>query len=178
MLGASLIDIIQECARGKWLGNHIHLQRPRRHTDEHRIRATAQSGLNGWATASAEAGQYTFWIAAAVGIVTAIILHLGLKGGPPPEVKDKPSVLKNFVRGITEAKRNPRIALAYASGFISRGDLVVVGTFFSLWFVQAGVDQGMSTGQAMGRAAFLFGAVTFRFRPFAGRFSWTGSATG
>ena len=36
---------------------------------------------------------------------------------------------------------------------------MVVGTFFSLWFVQVGVDQGMTAGQAMGRAAFLFGAV-------------------
>lgn len=158
MLGASLIDIIQECARGKWLGttsifNGIGVilmsivfgQLPERFE---------WMGYSG-----AEAGQYTFWIAAAVGIVTAIVLHLGLKGGPPAEVKDKPSVLKNFARGITEAKRNPRIALAYASGFISRGDLVVIGTFFSLWFVQVGVDQGMTTGQAMGRAAFLFGAV-------------------
>jgi MFS family permease len=60
---------------------------------------------------------------------------------------------------VAEAKRNPRIALAYSSAFISRGDLVVVGTFFSLWFVQVGVEQGMSTGQAMARAGFLFGAV-------------------
>lgn len=158
MLGASLIDFIQECSRGKWLGttsifNGIGVilmsivfgQLPERFE---------WMGFSG-----ALAGRYTFWIASAVGIVSAILLRLGFKGGPPPEVKDKPGVLKNFARGITEAKRNPRIALAYASGFISRGDLVVVGTFFSLWFVQVGVDQGMTTGQAMGRAAFLFGAV-------------------
>ncbi|MCY3941324.1 MAG: MFS transporter [Gammaproteobacteria bacterium] len=158
MLGASLIDFIQECSRGKWLGTTsifnglgvilmsiVFGQLPERFE---------WMGFSG-----ALAGRYTFWIAAAVGIVSAILLRLGFKGGPPPEVKDKPSVLKNFARGITEARRNPRIALAYASGFISRGDLVVVGTFFSLWFVQVGVDQGMTTGQAMGRAAFLFGAV-------------------
>ena len=158
MLSACLVDIIQECTRGKWLGttsifngigvilmSTVFGQLPEQFE---------KMGYSG-----AEAGQYTFWIASAAGIVTAILLHLGLKGGPPPEVKDKPSVLKNLGRGITEAKRNPRIALAYSSAFISRGDLVVVGTFFSLWFVQEGVDQGMSTGEAMGRAAFLFGAV-------------------
>jgi MFS family permease len=158
MLSACLVDIIQETTRGKWLGttsifNGIGVlfmgavlgQMPRRFEE------LGYSGV--------EAGQYTFWIATAMCVVTAILLHLGLKGGPPPEVEDRPSVLKNFGRGLTEAKRNPRIALAYTSAFIARGDLVVVGTFFSLWFVQVGVDQGLTTGQAMARAGFLFGAV-------------------
>ena len=158
MLSACLVDIIQETTRGKWLGttsifNGIGVlfmgavlgQMPRRFEE------LGYSGV--------EAGQYTFWIATAMCVVTAILLHLGLKGGPPPEVKDRPSILKNFGRGLTEAKRNPRIALAYTSAFIARGDLVVVGTFFSLWFVQVGVDQGLTTGQAMARAGFLFGAV-------------------
>ena len=91
--------------------------------------------------------------------MTALLLHLGLKGGPPPEVKDRPSVLKNFGRGLTEAKRNPRIALAYSSAFIARGDLVVVGTFFSLWFVQAGVNQDLTAGQAMKQATGLFAVI-------------------
>ncbi|MDG2244378.1 MAG: MFS transporter [Rhodospirillaceae bacterium] len=158
MLSACLVDIIQETTRGKWLGttsifNGIGVlfmgavlgQMPQRFEE---------LGYN-----RVEAGQYTFWIATAMCVVTAILLHIGLKGGPPPEVKDRPSVLKNLGRGLTEAKRNPRIALAYTSAFIARGDLVVVGTFFSLWFVQVGVDQGLTTGQAMARAGFLFGAV-------------------
>ena len=158
MLSACLVDIIQECTRGKWLGttsifNGIGVI----------LMSTVFGQLPGqfenMGYSGAQAGQYTFWIASAVGIVTAILLHLGLKGGPPPEVKDRPSVLKNLGRGIMEARRNPRIALAYSSGFISRGDLVVVGSFFSLWFVQEGVDQGLTTGQAMARAGFLFGAV-------------------
>ena len=158
MLSACLVDIIQECTRGKWLGTTsifnglgVILMSITFGRLPEQFERMGYSGQ--------EAGQYTFWIATAVAVVTAILLHLGLKGGPPPEVKDKPSVMKNLGRGITEAKRNPRIALAYCTAFISRGDLVVVGTFFSLWFVQVGVDRGMSTGEAMGRAAFLFGAV-------------------
>ena len=158
MLSACIVDVIQECSRGKWLGttsicNGIGVlfmgsvlgQMPQRFEE------MGYSGV--------EAGQYTFWIATAMCIATAVLLYLGLKAGPPPEVKDRPSVLKNLGRGITEAKRNPRIALAFASAFIARGDLVGVGTFFSLWFVQVGVDQGLTTGQAMARAGFLFGAV-------------------
>ncbi len=158
MLSACIVDIIQECSRGKWLGTtsicnglgvlfmgSVLGQMPGRFEE------MGYSGV--------EAGQYTFWIATAMCIATAFLLHLGLKGGPPPEVKDRPSVLKNLGRGMSEAKRNPRIALAFASAFIARGDLVVVGTFFSLWFVQVGVDQGMTTGQAMARAGLLFGAV-------------------
>lgn len=158
MLSACLVDIIQETTRGKWLGttsifNGIGVlfmgsvlgQMPGRFEE---------MGYSGY-----EAGQYTFWIATAICVVTAVLLHFGLKGGPPPEVKDRPSVLKNLGRGLMEARRNPRIALAYTSAFIARGDLVVVGTFFSLWFVQVGVDQGMTTGEAMARAGFLFGAV-------------------
>ena len=158
MLSACIVDVVQECSRGKWLGttsvcNGIGVlfmgsvlgQMPQRFEE--------------MGYSAVEAGQYTFWIATAMCIATAVLLQLGLKAGPPPEVKDRPSVLKNLGRGITEAKRNPRIALAFASAFIARGDLVVVGTFFSLWFVQVGVDQGMTTGQAMARAGFLFGAV-------------------
>jgi MFS family permease len=158
MLSACLVDTIQEISRGKWLGttsvcNGLGVL----------FMGTVLGGMpqrfEEMGFSSAEAGQYTFWIATGMCVMTAVLLYLGLKGGPPPEVKDRPSVLKNFARGLTEARRNPRIALAYASGFIARGDLVVVGTFFSLWFVQVGVDEGLTTGQAMARAGFLFGAV-------------------
>ncbi|MBT6088089.1 MAG: MFS transporter [Rhodospirillaceae bacterium] len=158
MLSACLVDIIQETTRGKWLGttsifNGIGVlfmgavlgQMPARFED------MGYSGV--------EAGQYTFWIATAMCLMTAVLLHFGLKGGPPPEVKDRPSVLKNLGRGLSEARRNPRIALAYASAFIARGDLVVVGTFFSLWFVQAGVDNDMTAGQAMKQAGGLFALI-------------------
>ena len=158
MLSACIVDVVQECSRGKWLGtasvcNGLGV------LFMGAVLGTMPGRFEEMGFSGAEAGQYTFWIATAMCVATAVLLHLGLKAGPPPEVKDRPSVLKNLGRGITEAKRNPRIALAFASAFIARGDLVVVGTFFSLWFVQVGVDQGMTTGQAMARAGFLFGAV-------------------
>lgn len=158
MLSACLVDIIQECSRGKWLGttsvcNGLGV------LFMGTVLGTMPGRFEDMGFSGAEAGQYTFWIATAMCLMTAVLLHLGLRGGPPPEVKDRPSVLKNFARGAMEARRNPRIALAFASAFIARGDLVVVGTFFSLWFVQVGVDQGMSTGEAMRQAGFLFGAV-------------------
>jgi len=158
MLSACLVDTIQEISRGKWFAlssifNGLGVlfmgtvlgQMPRRFEE---------LGFN-----APEAAKYTFWIATAICLMTAILLHLGLKSGPPPEVKKKPQIIKNFILGLSEARRNSRIALAYASAFIARGDLVVVGTFFSLWFVQIGAQQQIPTGQAMAKAGLLFGAV-------------------
>ena len=41
--------------------------------------------------------------------------------------------------------------------FISRGDLLVMTTFFTLWIVAVGVDGGMDTDSAQGFASRLFG---------------------
>ena len=53
--------------------------------------------------------------------------------------------------------KNPRIGLAYFTAFASRGDLVIVTTFISLWVVQAGTEAGLSVGAATARAGMVFG---------------------
>lgn len=40
------------------------------------------------------------------------------------------------------AGKNPRLALAYASGFAARGDSEVVTTFLSLWVYQTAITAG------------------------------------
>ena len=55
---------------------------------------------------------------------------------------------------------NPRIAIVYASAFVGRGDLVVIGTFLSLWVVKIGTEHDLSTAAGLARAAVLFGAAT------------------
>jgi MFS family permease len=61
--------------------------------------------------------------------------------------------------GIAAAKSNPRIGLAYCCAFASRADLLVVGTYLSLWVVQAGAEQGLSTADSMIRYGMLFGLI-------------------
>ena len=39
------------------------------------------------------------------------------------------------------------------------GDVVIVGTYFSAWFVAVGAQDGLSTGAAMSKAGFYFGVV-------------------
>ena len=92
-------------------------------------------------------GLYSFWAVAIVLLISAWILKWGLKGGVPSEIKEKQSSKALFKAGVTNAK-NPRIALAYASAFVARSDLVVIGAFTNLWGTVWGTQQGMSPAQA------------------------------
>jgi MFS family permease len=101
------------------------------------------------------AGRYTHWIVAAILVPSAVLLLFTLKGGTPVRREDRPPVYLLIKSGLREA-RNPRIALAYLSAFVARSDLVVLGTFLVLWGTLAGIDQGLSTAQAIKRATLLF----------------------
>lgn len=92
-------------------------------------------------------GLYSFWAVAIVLVISAWILKWGLKGGVPSEVKEKLSVKALFNAGFANGK-NPRIALSYASAFVARSDLVVIGAFTNLWGSVWGMQQGMSPAQA------------------------------
>jgi MFS family permease len=73
--------------------------------------------------------------------------------------KEKRSGVTKLIKaGVLEA-RNPRIALAYASAFIARSDLVIVGTFVVTWGNVAAINQGFDASQASARGAMLFGVV-------------------
>ena len=106
------------------------------------------------------AGQYAFWTFAVICLVNAIIVRLGLRGGIPAtkQNRDDVSVIHKFKIGIA-AGRNPRIALAYVAAGVSRGDLTVVSTFFSLWLVQAGIANGYTAGEALVQGGKFFGVV-------------------
>lgn len=101
------------------------------------------------------AGQYTFWIAAISIAMACIVLRIGLKGGTPAKPEDRPAFNILIRSGIRHA-RNPRIALAYACGFIGRSDLVILGSFTVLWGTIAGLEQGMDTAEAVKSGTMLF----------------------
>ncbi|MBT5241286.1 MAG: MFS transporter [Rhodospirillaceae bacterium] len=92
-------------------------------------------------------GLYTFWAVAFVLVISAWVLKWGLKGGVPPEAKIPQPIKDLFKAGLTNAK-NPRIALSYASAFVARSDLVVIGAFTNLWGSVWGIQQGMSPAEA------------------------------
>jgi MFS family permease len=61
--------------------------------------------------------------------------------------------------GLVEA-RNPRIALAYACAFIARSDLVILGTFTTLWGQTAGIEAGLDPARAAAKGAQIFGTAS------------------
>ena len=97
-------------------------------------------------------------LVASASLVSALIMFLGLRGGKESQHRQRQSLLTLLREGLGAA-RNPRIAVAYASAFAARGDVVVIGTYLSLWITQAGIAQGMTAAEAQGRAGIEFAIV-------------------
>ncbi|MGI9308807.1 MAG: MFS transporter [Gammaproteobacteria bacterium] len=104
------------------------------------------------------AGQYMHWIVVVLCMFSAIIFFFGFKPGTPVSAEERLPQLELIKRALAEA-RKPRIALAYTASFVSRSDLVILGTFIVLWGTVAGRDQGMDTAAAVASGVRLF-AIT------------------
>ena len=102
------------------------------------------------------ASRYTMFTMAGVALVLTMVIRLGLKGGRPPQPARRISIAKSMALGLQAGRRNARIALAYGCAFVSRADLVVVGTFFTLWLNQAGIAAGMTPDDAARSAGGFF----------------------
>ncbi len=105
-------------------------------------------------------GRYTLWTMAAFAAFGAFITYLGVKDGRPEQHKEERKTLRDiFHDGFGATRKNPRLSIAGLGYFVSRGDLLVMTTFFSLWIVAVGVDGGMETGAAQGFAGRMFGGT-------------------
>lgn len=105
-----------------------------------------------------DAGRYAHWVAATFCALSALVVAKGLKKGAPLHRDEQPPLREIVFAGIVEGK-NPRIALAYACAFIARSDLVIVGTFTTLWGQTAGIEQGLDPARAAARGAQIFGTT-------------------
>ncbi len=101
------------------------------------------------------AGTIAYSSAALLCVLSAIWFRFGLKGGTPAAPRTRPPYRQLIWSGL-KAARNPRIALGYLSAMTARGDVVIMGTFVSLWSITAGGAEGLNPGQAMARAATAF----------------------
>jgi len=101
------------------------------------------------------AGRYTHAVAVVSCVVTALVLGFGLKKGTPIQREERLPVLELVRSGLQEG-RNPRIALSYAAAFVSRGDLVILGTFSILWGKTFGISQGMEPAEAIAIGTLVF----------------------
>jgi MFS family permease len=107
--------------------------------------------LLGWfkdaGAGSIEAGQYAMWCVAGLCVFAALVAAKGLQPSTA-QVEKKGPFVASLIDGLAQA-RNPRLALAYAAGMVSRGDMSVISTFFTLWLTQVGRSRGMDTADAL-----------------------------
>lgn len=95
-----------------------------------------------------------YLIIAVIGIVVAVILWFALYKGKPAQNEEQKGFFELLKEGLKQG-RKPGIALSYYSAFISRGDLLVVGTFLSLWLTQSYAKQGMSIADATAKTGLI-----------------------
>jgi MFS family permease len=154
MLSACTVDYIQERSRGRWLGTMSIFNGLGIVTMAGLLSRLPQAYQESGADSIA-AGKYSFWTVASLCLIVGTILYAGLYRGRVAD-KEPKSLLKQFGEGVREGLRNPRLAVAYGGAFIGRGDFAVVGTYFSLWLTQVGIEQGMTAAAALKKAGLLF----------------------
>ncbi len=101
-----------------------------------------------------EATRNSYFVIAAISLAVAAVLWAALYKGKPTQTEEKPGFFKLFADGLGQSKK-PGIALSYFSAFISRGDLLVVGTFLSLWLTQESSRLGMSIADASAKTGLI-----------------------
>jgi MFS family permease len=104
-------------------------------------------------------GRFTYWVAASLCVVTAIIVGRGLQAGKPGLPQERRPIGKLLKEGVQAARQNPRIGVACLEAFVARGDVVMITTYLSLWANQAGLAEGLTLEQALVRAAMFIGIV-------------------
>ena len=98
-----------------------------------------------------ESAWATYGIMAAVTLLIGIAMYLGLRPGTAHSYENRTPLMRQLREGFSEARR-PIIGLAYAASFVARGNLAVVGTFFTLWASVYGTSElGMSSAEAISK---------------------------
>ncbi len=158
MLSISVQDTPQELSRGKWIATNNILQGLGILFIATFILGSAPEFFQNQGYEPVMAGRLSFWSAALLCLFAAAILWLGL----PPHVlggAEPVKILPQFLAGLNEARHNPRLAVAFCAAFIGRGDLVIIGSFLTLWVTQYGIESGLDTATATGQGFKLFGIV-------------------
>ena len=102
-----------------------------------------------------EAGFATYWIVGGLTLITAILMWFGLREREVAHDEEHKPMLQQAREGLLAA-RDRGIALAYGASFVARGNLAIVGTFFTLWLANYGtVEMGISRADAMARAGMV-----------------------
>ncbi len=116
-----------------------------------------------------EAGFTTYHIIVGLTFFTAVLMWFGLSKTESHTHEEETNMLKLVSEGVTAAK-DPGIALAYGASFVARGNLAIVGTFFTLWLANYGtVELGMGRAEALAKAGGII-AITQSMALFSAPF--------
>jgi MFS family permease len=160
MLSATVQDTPQEASRGKWVGFMNLCQGAGVVLLATVLLGKAPAWFASLGYAADTAGRLTLWCAGGFCAFVALVLWRGLPADMGKTTVEKTSsVASQFRDGAVEGFRNPRLAIAFFAAFIGRGDLVIVGSFLTLRITQHGIDQGLTTVEASGKAFMTFGIV-------------------
>jgi MFS family permease len=105
------------------------------------------------------AGTLTMWLAAALCLLSALVVFTGLRRGAPAAVARVLPLRRIVAEGLRAARGNRRIWFAYLLQFGSFGDRVVLGTFLTLRLQQAWLESGVGMADAADRARLPFVAA-------------------
>jgi hypothetical protein len=103
--------------------------------------------------------QYLFWGCTVSCGVVFLVATGGLSRSKPGEARERDSVLQLMNAGVQAARTNSKVALAYATAFAARGDVLVVGTFTFLWTQQSAEDLGLGMADGYRRGGMLVGII-------------------
>ena len=99
------------------------------------------------------------FLIAGVAFLTASVAGFGLQPGTPTKREERPPVKVLITAGVREAVKNPRIAVAYAGAFVARSDLVILGSFLTLWGRFAVESAGLTGSEAQAVSVRPFAAA-------------------
>ena len=102
-----------------------------------------------------QSGTYTLWIGTAICLTAAILVGTLLKPGSSQSKPSRASLKDLFRDGLSAAKKDSRIRLAFLASAAARGDIFVVGIFTFLWMSNFALDNGLTINQGYARGAFV-----------------------
>jgi MFS family permease len=101
----------------------------------------------------------TYLVGCGLALGTALLLQLGLRPGRAVTSAEEPPIGKLLREGLAAGK-DPGLSFSYASAFVARADLALVGAFLILWAQQYGQNElGLSAGEATAKAGILLAAA-------------------
>lgn len=158
MLSTTIQDTPQEMSRGKFVGLNNIFQGLGVLLIATALLSQAPNWFIEKGFDAITAGRFTFWSATAWCMFAAIVLSFGIEKKINVQAASI-SVTRRLASGLRAGWENPRLALAFGAAFIGRGDLVVIGSFLTLWITQYGIAEGLTTGESVAKAGMLFGMV-------------------